>query len=481
MKKSERPFLTTWLVLAVLLGLGAYVYFVERKQPAGDTKPKEKVFASLDKAKVTELDIAPREGEAVRLVKDGEAWKLTAPLTAPADANEADSLAGSLANLELDEVVAEDGAKLGEFGLDPPKATVGVKVEGASEPMKLLLGDKSPDGGSVYAKLPTQPRVFTIASYLEGSFTKKPFELRDRQVLHVKRDAVKSLEVAAPEGAFSLAKDDKGEWGFVKPVVTRAGRWSVDGLVGSLESLRMESVAAEEALDKDLARYGLAKPVRSVVIGLDGGASKTLQIGGSPDAPAPAEKAKGDSKGEPSPSPSPAKPTKYWAREAGSRLVAVIPSAIVDDLAKGMGEYRAKRLLDVATYEVEGFEAEAEGTKRSFARSTTKDKDGIEQHKWKQAAPDAKDLETNKVQDVLFKVGGVEVADFLDAPSGPEAYGLDKPILKVTLKMGEGKPESWFEVVVKDGAGYARRDGDQAILKLDAAKIEELVKAFKEL
>jgi hypothetical protein len=480
MKKTERPFAATTVALAVLLGLAAYIYFVERKRPAGDEKKKEKVFAALDKAKVKELTLAPRDGEAIRLVKEGEAWTMTAPLAVPADAGEADSLSSSLANLELDEVVAESGASLGDFGLDPPKTTVGVTVEGASEPMKLMLGDKSPDGGSVYAKLPTQPRVFTIASYLESTFDKKPFDLRDRQVLHVKRDAVKTLEVTGPEGDFALAKSDKGEWAFTRPVATRAGRWTVDGLVGSLESLRMDSVAAEEAADKDLAKYGLDKPVRSVTIGLDGGGSKTLHVGTSPDAPAPEKGKKPAAPASPSPSPE-AKPTRYWAREAGSRLVAVIPSAVVDDVAKGMAEYRAKRLLDVATYEVEGLEVELPEGKRAFARSTSKDKDGIEQHKWKKTAPEAKDLETNKVQDALFKIGGVEVADFVDAPQGPEAYGLDKPGLKVTLKMGEGKPESWFEVAVRDGRGYARRDGDQAVLKLDAAKVEELVKAFKEL
>jgi UDP-N-acetylmuramyl pentapeptide synthase len=40
-----------------------------------------------------------------------------------------------------------------------------------------------------------------------------------------------------------LAKDDTGEWAFVAPLKTRAGRWSVDGLVGTLESLRMDEVA----------------------------------------------------------------------------------------------------------------------------------------------------------------------------------------------------------------------------------------------
>ena len=40
---------------------------------------------------------------------------------------------------------------------------------------------------------------------------------------------------------------------------------------------------------------------------------------------------------------------------------------------------------------------------------------------------------------------------------------------------------AWFEVASKDGAWYARRVDDQAVLKLDAAKAEALIKQFKEL
>ena len=75
-------------------------------------------------------------------------------------------------------------------------------------------------------------------------------------------------------------------------------------------------------------------------------------------------------------------------------------------------------------------------------------------------------------------MGGVEVSEFVDQPQPPAAYGLDAPVLKVTVK---AKAESWIEVGKKDGAVYARRNGDTAVLKLDPAKAEELLKAFAEL
>ncbi|HEY8150307.1 MAG TPA: DUF4340 domain-containing protein [Vicinamibacteria bacterium] len=448
-------FWRTYLAVALAGGLAAYIFLVERKRPEPtEEKPKEKVF-TFDRAKVQSITLAPAGAEEVRLVKEKDGWRMKTPADVAADGAQVDSLLSSLDTLQAEEVVTEAPAALAEYGLDKPKNTVSVALEGTKAPLVLAVGAKTPDGGALYAKTPDRARVFTIASHLEGSLDKKPFDLRDREILHVKRDAVRSLEVSGPEGSYALSRTEGGDWALTQPVATQAGRWSVDALLGSLESLRMDSVADESP--KDLKTFGLDKPVRTVTLGLGDGTRKTLEIGA-----ATADK-------------------KYNARVSDRPLVAVIPGAVVDELAKGMSELRAKRLLEIATYDVSGFEAEAGGAKRTYARSTTKDKDGLEVSKWRRTAPDAKDLETNKVQDALFAIGGVDVVEFVDKPSAPATYGLDQPALKVTLRFDGGKAPVTFELAEKDGASYARRSGDAAVLKVDPKKAADVVKAFKEL
>jgi hypothetical protein len=465
-------FWKTGVALFVLGGLFSYIWFVERKQEPRREGEREKVTVlAVDKAKAKEISLAAA-GETIRVVKEGSAWKVTAPFAAPADTSAVESMLTSLEKLEADEVVVEQAANPAEYGLDKPSRTITAVVEGAPAPLSVEFGAKSPDGSSVYARAGGSPKVYLVPQWTEGSFDKKPFDLRDRDLLHVKRDDVRSMEVSGPEGSYSLSRTDAGEWAFTKPVATRAGRWSVDGLLGTVENLRMESVAAEAVTD--VKAYGLDKPTRTVGLVLKDGSTRTLEIG----APAP------DPAATPSPSPSPGekaekpKPTKYYARPAGAGLVAVVPATLADDLAKGMGELRAKRLLEVATYDTEGFEVVTGGAKKSYAKSATKDKNGFDKTQWKRTAPDAKDLETTKVEDALFKMGGVEVQEFVDQPHPPAVYGLDAPALKVTVK---AKGESWIEVGKKDSAYYARRNGDTAILKLDPTKAEELLKAFNEL
>jgi hypothetical protein len=476
-------FWKTGALVVLLAAAFSYIWFVERKQePKKEGEREKATVLAVDKAKVKEISVATKGQDAIRLVKQGSGWALTSPFAAPADTPAVESILTSLEKLEADEVVAEQVSDFAQYGLAEPSRKVAVVVDGSSAPLAVDFGAKAPDGTSVYARKPGEPKVYLVAQWVEGTFDKKPFDLRDRDLLHVKRDDVRSLEVVSPEGSYALARTDAGEWAFTKPVATRAGRWSVDGLLGTIENLRMESVAGEAVTDpKQIARYGLAKPARAITLVTKDGATRTLEIGASAPDPTPAPSP------APSPSPSPAKkgekpappkPTRYYARQAGTGLVAVVPATLADDLAKGMGELRAKRLMEVATYDTEGFEVAASGAKKTYAKSTTKDKDGVEKTQWKRTAPDAKDLDTAKVEDALFKLGGVEVAEFVDAPKAASDYGLDTPALKVTIK---AKGESWVELGKKDAAFYARRSGDSAVLRLDASKAEELLKAFTEL
>jgi hypothetical protein len=446
------PFLRTGIAVAVLAVLGYFAWRESQKEPgAADKKAKVLTF---ERAKVKELRLQHAGGAEIKALRQGTFWRLATPLDAPAGASEIESLLVGFESLEVQEVVAETPGALAPYGLDPVKLSASLTLDGAAAPLTVLLGDATPDKSALYAKLPDQARLFLIPFHLASALDKQVLDLRDRDLLHVQRDAVRSLDVAGPEGDFRLARDAQGEWAIVAPLKTQAGRWSVDSLVGLLEGLRWDSVAAENA--SELGPFGLDKPTRRVTIGLADGSTKRLELGSIlPDK-------------------------KVHAREGSSAFVAVIPPALVDDLAKGFGELRAKRLMDVSTFDVESLDVRVDGQARSYARTTTKSKDGVETSQWKQSTPAAKDLETTKVEDVLFKLTGLETQAFVDHPKSAADYGLDSPELTVTLKLSGGRTRS-VTIGRKDGVAHARRDGDDAVLRLDAAKLDEALKELRAL
>ena len=449
-----KQFWKTGLALLVLVGLGLYIWRYEWGQEVPSDEPKETILA-VDKEKVTEVAVETPDAETIRLVKGEDSWRVAAPFEAPADGTAVDSILTRLEKLEAEEVVVETTADVAQYGLDAPGRTVSVVVEGEDAPLVVEFGNTAPGGSAIYARTPSSPRIFTVASYIESSFDKKPFDLRDRDILHVERGDVRTLEIEGPEGHYTLARTDAGDWAFTKPLTTRAGRWAVDGLLGTLENLRIESVAAEPA--ESLKPYGLDRPKRSVHLVLSDGTTRTLEIG----TPA-GEEDEG----------------KYHAREKGSSLVAVVPGAIVTDLEKGMGELRARKLLEIATYDTTGFDVTAGDNTRTYEKSTVEGEDGLDKTQWKRTSPDEAELETTEVEDALFELSGVEIGEFVDEPADLASYGLAAPLLRVDVR---AKTDSWVELGQQAEDYYARRNADAAILKLDPAKAAELLEALEGL
>jgi len=451
----------TAAAVIVAAGLFGYIHFVESKKDpksgeTGSTK-REKVFPGFDKLKVRSLTLKKRNGDVVHLEKNGEAWSLSAPQEVGADAGEIGTLLDALQNLESEEVLNENATDLAPFGLTEPKVSVQAVAEGAPKPFEFDLGDSVPAGSTIFARVPGKPRLFTVSSTIENTLSKSAFDLRDRGVIKVKKDAIRSFEVFEKnKSAYRLARGAAGEddWKVVSPVSTRAARWSADSLLGLIENLRMESIATEDAKPADLAKFGLGAAARRVVLGLDGDKTATLEIG---------KKTEG---------------SKYYARDAASKLVAVIPTAVVDDLDKGLKNLRATRLLDVATYEVTSLDVTTGSVTKSFTKSTTKAKDGLDETRWT-STPPVKEADDAAVSAAMIAIGSAEVVEFIDSPKALATYGLDAPAVRVTLHFG--KKEDWFEVSVKGEAAFARRNNDGSVLKLDKAKAEALIKAFSGL
>ena len=455
----------TAAAVVIAAGLFGYIYLVEsRKEPEKSNAESsdvshEKVFPGLDKLKVRSVTLKKRGGETVHVEKNAEGWALVSPQEGPADAGEIGTLLDALQSLETEEIVTESAADMAPFGLAEPKVAVSVVAEGAAKPFEFELGDAVPAGSGLFARIPGRPRLFTVSSTLENTLGKSAFDLRERALVNVKKDAIQSVE-ATDKGrrAFKLVHGAKGEddWRIEAPISTRAARWTVESFLGLVENLRMESIATEAATPQDLAKYGLGPTARRLDLGLAESKSLTLEIGGK------------NSEG------------KYYAREASSKLVATINSGLVDDLDKGLANLRATRLLDVAAYEVSGFDVIFGGATRAFTKATTKGKDGVDLIEWKAAAP-FKSATQEKASDALFAVGGLDAAAFIDDPKALSTYGLDAPALRVVLRFDGGKKEDWFEVAVKGDEAFARRRDDGSVLKLDKAKTEALIKSFTTL
>ena len=82
-------------------------------------------------------------------------------------------------------------------------------------------GQKTPTGSDLYAKLGDQKKVFLISSFLDSSFNKTTFDLRDKTVLKLDQAKVDALQVTRGADTLKVAKKE-GEWQVEQPIASLA-------------------------------------------------------------------------------------------------------------------------------------------------------------------------------------------------------------------------------------------------------------------
>jgi hypothetical protein len=438
---------STLVLFLVLVALGAYIFFVERKrEPAaeGDAEVKKKVF-SVEAGKIEELQVTASGGDRTTLTKQGERWRVVAPVTADADEGEVSGITSNLASLEQQRVIDEKPADLKPYGLDAPRIQVGFRASGQKSLTRLLLGSKTPTGGDMYAKLEDGPSVFLVSGFLDGTFDRSTFDLRDKAVLKVERDKVDGIELQAASGTIRFARAQDA-WSLTAPVQARADFGAVEGLLGRVVTARMKAIVEPEA--GDLKKYGLDQP--AYTLGLSAGSARSTFLVGSqaPDG-------------------------QYYARDASRPMVFTVDSLIVDDLKKGPADYRMRDLFEFRTFTGSRLEFTRDGAASIFEKQKGKDKEAPE--KWALAQP-KKEIEEGKILDFLSRLTNLRADTFVDAlPAGAAQAASVKAL------SSEGKKQDEVTFFKAGADVYATRPGEPGAAKVSTSDYDEAIKLLDAL
>jgi hypothetical protein len=431
---------STILLLAVLVGLVAYIYFVDSKKPAsGGTPAKDKAFAALDAGQIEEVQLKSESGETSRVQKTGETWKLVEPEAVEADSVALSTLTTTIAGLEVERVVDENPSDVKQYGLDPARVDVGFRVKGQKDFQHLLVGQKTPSGGDLYAKKPGEKRVFLIPSYHDTGLNRTPFDLRDKDVLKFERDKADGLEIIHAGDTRQFARTSSTEWKIVKPVAARADYAALEGEVTRISSLQMHKIVAPQA--GDLKQYGLDKPDFTVSVST-GSARATVIIG-----------KKGDD--------------GLYAKDVSRPMIFTLEETITQDFAKDLDDFVRKEMFDARSFTTNRIEFRRGAETLAFEKSKAADGKEV----WKNAA--GKAVDSAKVEDLLAKVSNFRAMKF-EPVRDPS---LKMPVLTITVRFDENKMET-----VNFGKGgidvFAARTDDPASAKMDAMLFDEMIKTL---
>lgn len=435
--------LRTLALLVVFLGLLGYVYFYESKQPDSSVEQKARAFA-VESDTIEELTVRPAGGESATLKKSAEGWALVEPVAAKADENEVTGLTQGLASLEIQRVVDENATDFAQYGLAEPKVEVSFRAAGTSEPIRLLVGERTPTGGEVYARTAASNRVFLIASYLESTFSRTPFDLRDKTILTFERDAVTGLEVSRQAGAVSLTRADNA-WRLARPVSASADSGTVEGVIGQLQSGRMTSLIATDGAS--LAEYGLDRPVLTATVTTTAG-PRTIEVG---------KEASGDG---------------VYARDTSRPLVFTISRTLVTELDKSPSDYRRKDVFDFRSFNAERVEITRDDKTLVFEKAADANDDASAT--WRRTLPTPGEIDGATLDTALSQLSALRVESFVDA-----AGGQTSATVAVTFDAGKKQEQVIFR---RSGTDlYAVREGEPGAATVNAASFDSALTAFDAL
>lgn len=445
-----RGLTSTLILVVVLAGLGAYIYFVESKKPAasadGSSATKEKVF-TVEADKINELRVT-YQGETSLLKKEDAGWKMIEPTPVDADPPEPIGVATALTNVEIVRVVDENATNLEQFGLANPQIAVAFKADGGASGT-LKLGNKNATQGEIYALKNDEKRVFLVSSFQETSFNRKPFDLRDKKILKFERDKADSLILARGANSIELSRSGS-EWKVVRPVPSRSDYSAIEGFITRLSSANMSKLVEENP--KDVAKYGLDKPSMTVTIGA-GSAKTVLEVAKAKDG-------------------------ETYARDASRPMVFMVDTTLQGDLDKNFDDYRKKELFEFRPFYLAKLRAalDAPGGPKTYEFEKQKPATPSDPETWKvtRVGGASHTADQATIDDLLNKLVAIKAESFVDAKT---KTGIDKPALVVSASFDEGKFERVRFGQVGEAA-YGLRDGETGIAKIDSNSMRAAMQAF---
>jgi len=453
----------TAILAALALGLGAYIYFIDQyKTPAPETPPSApagKVFEKLDAAKIEEVRLTSSAGEATTVKKVGTVWRVASPVDAPADESELSGITTNLATADIQRVVEEKPKDLAPFGLATPRVTVAFTVAGEKAPRTLLIGDKNPTGSDLYAKLPDAPRVFLISGFLDGTFDRTTFQLRDKKLLAFDRDKVDRIDIVTGKDTTTVTRQ-ADVWSVTAPVQARADFGTIESVLSRLAGGQMKSIAWDPSAPASAPAPAApgAKPAPHTLkeFGLDPAERHVVVTAGSARAELVIGKAtpQGD----------------VYVKDAGRPLVFVVEKALVDDVARTTADFRSKDLFGFRAFTGTRLEIARAGKTVVYERKKGPEKDAVE--KWV-AVPPTKAADEAKIEDLVTKVSNLRADSFVDAlPAGATES------LRIQTAFDEGKKHETVVIHQVGADAYAVRQGDAGAAKLIAPALTDLVAAL---
>jgi len=261
------------LASVVLAGLLAITVWQFNARDIEDNRaPETSVkLPKLKKDDVDELSISAPEKKAVLLKKVDKTWKLVEPLATRADQAAVDTALAKLEELEVIGVAATKPENFEKLDVTVEKAVHVLAKKDGKPVADLLIG--AARGGNTMVREASGTLVATVKGSSRYAFDKDLKDWRDRSIVEVPAEQVKSIAFQSAGGTFTFVKEgDAWKQAPGDAVLPEFDASKIVSLVGTATSLSAQDFAGDE-IDREAAGVG-AKPEGTVTLTTGGEAGE---------------------------------------------------------------------------------------------------------------------------------------------------------------------------------------------------------------
>ena len=417
---------STYIYLAVLLGLGCYATFIDKKMPG--TKEQEEADSQLFKLNpddVTGLEITNVHGVFIFQKKDNH-WEIKKPVDTLADGPTVEGVINQIAYAQPKQIIKSDkftDATLKEWGLSPAAERVVIHTQ--NKQYELLVGRKVAINDSVYARASGRKKepVRIMPSMVKEVLQKDLSEFRSRSVFNFELDKVvkvttRTADTTTMPGQQCEIDLKDGKWSLQSPLVARASTPDVQSLLNKILAARAIDFVTDDS--SNLSQYGLTSPSATLTVTLKPDEDIVLQIG----------------------NPVPTNPEQVYAQRLKSNSVFTLSRSSVDDLLRAVPNVRDRHIL---TFDP------GKPTALTFLYGNKKGQAQKEHGLWSTVGDSQGRADVGKITDILTRLSQLETTPLVkDSASAADlkTYGLDKPQGKITLEIPNGDSKQTLTLLI---------------------------------
>jgi len=279
--KNEQKIYAAAGVLAVVLGS---LYLVQKSDKeemvmhtpgaASSVSLPDVKIATDDVDKVTKIQIKNAAKGEIVLEKQGDAWKLTKPVSYAANQQNVKSLLDNLKEIKLKDTIDSGKNQYATYEVDDDKSVHVQVFKDTSKALDLYFG-KSGTRGQM-TRVSDKDGIYVASGYSSYLYAREVKDWRDRDVMKFEDANVISATLTNENGAFSFSKSDEKWTGTYKgKPIPSFDPEKVKDFLRAYKALTAEDFAD----DKTAADTGLDKPATLAFTLKDNGGVQKISVG----------------------------------------------------------------------------------------------------------------------------------------------------------------------------------------------------------